>query len=144
MRLFGGAEAVREAISAPVPLCERADHEESISATRGALGEPAFEAAFSEGQAMSPEQAIEYALTHEEEPPPREELPAERPTLTRREEEVAALVACGLTNRLIASELSISERTVDTHVARVLKKLGLRSREQVADYLERGREAEAG
>ena len=58
--LFGAARAVREAISVPVPLCERADHEEGISTTRAKLGEAAFEAAFSEGQAMSPEQAIEY------------------------------------------------------------------------------------
>jgi DNA-binding SARP family transcriptional activator len=55
-----------------VPLCERADHEESISATRAGMGEAAFEAAFSEGLAMSPEQATEYALgepttPHEEE-----------------------------------------------------------------------------
>jgi hypothetical protein len=37
--LFGAARAVREAISAPVPLCERADHEAGISATRTELGE---------------------------------------------------------------------------------------------------------
>jgi len=52
--------------------------------------------------------------------------------LTRRETEVAALVGRGLTNRQIASELVISERTVDHHVASILKKLNLHSREQVA------------
>jgi tetratricopeptide (TPR) repeat protein len=60
-RLFGAAKAVREAISVPVPLCERADREESISAARAELGEVAFEAAFFEGRAMSLEKAIEYA-----------------------------------------------------------------------------------
>jgi predicted ATPase/DNA-binding SARP family transcriptional activator len=59
--LFGAAAAVREAISVPVPLCERADHEEGISTTRAELGEAAFEAAFSKGRAMSPQQAAEYA-----------------------------------------------------------------------------------
>jgi len=54
---------------------------------------------------------------------------------------VVALVARGLTNRQIASELSISERTVDTHVARVLKKLALHSREQVAGWIEERRGA---
>lgn len=49
----------------------------------------------------------------------------ERPSLTRREEDVAALAALGLTNRQIASELSISEHTVAIHVARILKKVGL-------------------
>jgi DNA-binding NarL/FixJ family response regulator len=42
------------------------------------------------------------------------------------------LVAQGLTNRQIAKELVVSERTVENHVANLLKKLGLRSREQVA------------
>jgi tetratricopeptide (TPR) repeat protein len=60
-RHFGAAEAVREAISVPVPLCERADREENISAARAGLGEVTFEAAFSEGWTMSPEEAIEYA-----------------------------------------------------------------------------------
>jgi DNA-binding NarL/FixJ family response regulator len=45
---------------------------------------------------------------------------------------VAALVAQRLTNRQIAKELVISERTVENHVANLLKKLGLHSREQVA------------
>jgi DNA-binding NarL/FixJ family response regulator len=59
----------------------------------------------------------------------------ERPSLTRREEDVAALAALGLTNRQIASELFISEHTVATHVARILKKLGLQSRAQVGSWL---------
>ena len=59
--LFGAARAVREAISVPVPLCERDDYESSISGARGQLGDAAFEAAFSEGLAMSPQQALEYA-----------------------------------------------------------------------------------
>jgi DNA-binding NarL/FixJ family response regulator len=52
--------------------------------------------------------------------------------LTRREREVAELVGRDLTNRQIAKELVLSERTVEKHVANILKKLGLHSREQVA------------
>jgi DNA-binding NarL/FixJ family response regulator len=52
--------------------------------------------------------------------------------LTPREREVALLVAAGLTNRRIAGELTISERTVTTHVDRILRKLGATSRSQVA------------
>jgi DNA-binding NarL/FixJ family response regulator len=46
--------------------------------------------------------------------------------------EVAYLVACRLTNRQISKELFISERTVDALVRKILKKLGLRSRAQIA------------
>jgi non-specific serine/threonine protein kinase len=45
---------------------------------------------------------------------------------------VAELVGRGLTNRQIGKELVVSERTVEKHIANILKKLGLHSREQVA------------
>jgi DNA-binding NarL/FixJ family response regulator len=79
------------------------------------------------------EEAVEFALA--EEPaskPPGDELSF---VLTRREREVAALITRGLTNRKIARELTLSERTVDTHVRNILKKLGVGSREQVASRL---------
>ena len=52
--------------------------------------------------------------------------------LTRREREIAGLITGGLTNRQIAARLVIAERTVDTHVGRILAKLGCASRAQVA------------
>ncbi|GAA1290741.1 LuxR family transcriptional regulator [Planotetraspora silvatica] len=52
--------------------------------------------------------------------------------LSEREKEVARLVALGRTNREIADVLFLSTRTVESHVATVLRKLGLRSRTQVA------------
>jgi DNA-binding NarL/FixJ family response regulator len=57
-------------------------------------------------------------------------------SLTRREREIAELVARGLTNRRIGEDLSISEHTAATHVRKILKKLGLRSRTQVGPCLE--------
>ncbi|WP_030408009.1 ATP-binding protein [Streptomyces albus] len=52
--------------------------------------------------------------------------------LSPREEEVARLVALGRTNREIAEVLFLSPRTVEQHVARVLRKLNVTSRDQVA------------
>lgn len=54
--------------------------------------------------------------------------------LTQREHEVAQLIAEGLSNRQIASQLFLSERTVDTHVQNMLNKLGFTSRTQVAAW----------
>jgi DNA-binding NarL/FixJ family response regulator len=52
-------------------------------------------------------------------------------TLSRREREVALLIAAGLPNRQIAARLEIRERTVEDHVSRLLKKLQFVSRAQV-------------
>ncbi|PFG41076.1 LuxR family transcriptional regulator [Georgenia soli] len=51
-----------------------------------------------------------------------------RQTLSAREVEVLRLVATGATNRAIAAELYLSERTVDRHVSNILSKLGVASR----------------
>jgi DNA-binding NarL/FixJ family response regulator len=55
-------------------------------------------------------------------------------SLTAREREVALLVADGLANRAIADRLTVSERTVETHVRNLLTKLGLANRTQVAAW----------
>jgi FixJ family two-component response regulator len=57
--------------------------------------------------------------------------------LTQREREVAALVARGLSNKLIARELAISDKTVQVHRAHVLEKLGVHSAAQLAQLLVR-------
>jgi class 3 adenylate cyclase/tetratricopeptide (TPR) repeat protein len=62
--------------------------------------------------------------------------------LTKREREVAAFVAEGLTNRDIADRLVISDRTVETHVEHIRNKLGVRSRAQVAMWTVTGGEVD--
>jgi predicted ATPase/class 3 adenylate cyclase len=63
-RLLGAAEALREAIGAPMHLPERSDYEQIVTELRSALGDEAFAVAWEEGRAMTLEQAIAYALEH--------------------------------------------------------------------------------
>jgi DNA-binding NarL/FixJ family response regulator len=55
-------------------------------------------------------------------------------TLTAREGEVAALVAQGISNRHIAQELYLSERTIENHVSKILRKLELTSRTEITSW----------
>jgi predicted ATPase/DNA-binding SARP family transcriptional activator len=61
-RLFGAAEATREASDAPLPPTERAEYERDVTALRAALGAEALAAAWAEGRAMSLAEAVRVAL----------------------------------------------------------------------------------
>jgi predicted ATPase/DNA-binding CsgD family transcriptional regulator len=89
------------------------------------------EAAWKEGQAMTTAEAVEYAVRGDR--PPGEGL-ADEGLLSRREREVVAMVASGLTSKEIAQRLFIAERTAEGHVERIRNKLGVRSRTEVATW----------
>jgi non-specific serine/threonine protein kinase len=139
--LWGAAEAAREATGIALSPGERALHEPYLASALSRLGEAAWEEALAEGRAMSLEEAAAYALSEEADQPQspivHEPSPYFEPmgNLTPREQETALLVARGLTNRQISTKLSISERTAGNHVAKILKKLGLRSRAQIASWV---------
>jgi len=63
-------------------------------------------------------------------------------TVTRREQQIAELVADGLTNKEIASRLFLSERTVDNHVQHLFNKLNFGSRAQIAAWVGKRRGSE--
>jgi predicted ATPase/DNA-binding SARP family transcriptional activator/DNA-binding CsgD family transcriptional regulator len=140
-RLWGAAGAAREltGIGAFTPD-EWALHEPHLASARTELGEAAWEEALANGREMSLEVAADYALSREEADPPTLSVPQKPPAgepadeLTSREEEVAILVARGLTNRQVSTRLGISERTAGNHVAKILRKLKLSSRVQIATW----------
>ncbi len=146
-RLWGASEGMQEAYGlhpAPITL-SITNYEGRLAAVRSQLDEEAWSGAWEEGKAMPLGRAIEYALSDGEEeweppklvPGPEQQPPADEPAerLSRREQDVAFLVGRGLSNRKIAKELSISERTVENHVRKILKKLGFSSRTQIAAWV---------
>jgi DNA-binding CsgD family transcriptional regulator/tetratricopeptide (TPR) repeat protein len=141
-RLWGAAEAARGVTGIALSPGERGLHEPYLAAARSRLGEADWEEALAEGRSKSLEEATAYALSKEEQLTAHTATVAEEPSpyppsvaLTPREKEVALLVAQELSNRQIASALTLSEHTVATHLRNVLKKLGLHSRDQVAAWV---------
>lgn len=102
---------------------------------REQLGTDAFERAFARGLGFDLEQTMEYALGSGAAPAAEGSAAAEPSPLTRREEQVAELVARGMSNKRIADQLVISQRTAEAHVEHILTKLDFTSRAQIASWV---------
>ncbi|WP_234310720.1 ATP-binding protein, partial [Streptomyces sp. NRRL S-474] len=138
--LLGGADRVWADIDAArwgarTLNSVRRDSEERASR---ALGQDEFERAHRRGGALDLAELVGHALreparTRSEESPVAYEDTTVR--LTRRETEVARLVAEGLANQQIADRLVIARRTAEGHVERILSKLGFSNRSQIAAWV---------
>jgi ATP/maltotriose-dependent transcriptional regulator MalT len=137
VRLWGAAEVLREAAGITLSPFERADYERAVAAARTRLGDLGFAAAWIEGRAMTPEQAIAAReqlfipdRTHKNARANRLKNPvALYPNdLTEREAEVLRLVARGLTDAQVAQILVVSPRTVNAHLRSIYSKLNITSR----------------
>jgi predicted ATPase/DNA-binding CsgD family transcriptional regulator len=93
----------------------------------------------SEGASWTARHTVDYALSVDQSAsgPTNKALTS----LTRREREVANMVADGLSNREIASALVLSTRTIDGHVENIFSKLHFNSRAQLAAWVTRNRPA---
>src|SRR5947209_14711960 len=130
IRLWGAAEALRNAIGAAIPPVYHADYDRLVGAVRSSLGEKAFTTAWAQGRTMTPEQAlaargpvmIPEQLPVVPQPTTREKTSPTHPAgLTAREVEVLRLVAQGLTDAQVAEKLVISPRTVNWHLTAIYK-----------------------
>jgi predicted ATPase/ATP/maltotriose-dependent transcriptional regulator MalT len=134
-RLWGAEETLLEkledAVYAYVP--DRALHRNQVAAARSQLDETAWTAAWTEGRAMSLEQAVEYALEQEPAPEPAAPVPY-LAGLSAREADVLRLVATGLTNAEVAKKLFLSFRTIEWYLSAIYRKLGLHSRTEATRF----------
>jgi non-specific serine/threonine protein kinase len=144
-RLMAAAESIRELIGKPLIRAQIAPHARDLATVRRRLDPESFMTAWAEGRSMTWEQGVAFAVTLDDAPAGGSEAgvpggqapgsPSPEPALpglTPRESEVARLLSRGLSNRQIAEALVISERTADSHVYRLLNKLGFSSRAQIA------------
>ncbi|MCW2931015.1 MAG: protein kinase/transcriptional regulator, LuxR family, partial [Actinomycetia bacterium] len=129
--LCAAGDAMWDVLNAPLKMgpTYAEIRKDTTARCRNALGDERFAAAYRHGMAMSVAEAIALA---------RDETPAAAPgprPLTRREREIAALVARGMGNREIAEQLFLSKRTVDSHIEHIFAKLGFTSRTQLAGWI---------
>ncbi|HKV17860.1 MAG TPA: LuxR C-terminal-related transcriptional regulator [Mycobacterium sp.] len=134
VRLFGAAASSRAAMGGVRFPVYSMGCEDAVTAAREALGEDDFDKAWSEGAAMSTDEAIAYAQRGRGE---RKRPASGWQSLTPTEREVVGLVSEGLGNKDIAERMFISPRTVQTHLTHVYAKLGLDSRIQLVQEVAR-------
>ncbi|HXT92023.1 MAG TPA: LuxR C-terminal-related transcriptional regulator [Trebonia sp.] len=110
--------------------------EGAAATARSLLGEERFAALVRYGCAIPLPAALAVARGEAPAGPATEPAPGtEVKPLTRREKEIAALVAGGMGNRQIAELLFLSKRTVDSHVEHIFTKLGFSSRTQLTSWI---------
>ena len=132
--LFGAASKLREEVDTPVQLPWSIWLEPAMAGARAALQEGIAKKAWESGRAMSPAQLLALA---------RQALggtgsgkaAGSAGGLSKRELDVARLVASGMTSRAIAERLFLSERTIESHLEHILTKLDFSSRAQVARWV---------
>jgi DNA-binding CsgD family transcriptional regulator len=132
LRLAGAAAANEEVNQTYRPQKIRAFLDTRLAPVR-TMVDTAAAKLVGDGRGLAPGQAI--ALGLDDKPEDRWRRGGPSASFTRREREIAALVATGLTNREIAGQLCLSVRTVEAHVDRILSKLGFRTRTQLAAWI---------
>ena len=130
-RLAGAAHGLRRESLSPLVPYLTGYRDRCEEQARRALGEKTYTGLFDEGARLTFGQVARQLLGDNSAPKPSSRNgPGEQ--LTKREREVAGLVARGMSNKQIAQALVISQRTAETHVEHILTKLGFNSRSQIA------------
>jgi non-specific serine/threonine protein kinase len=134
VRLLGAIDTMRRQMDASAELAGGKDHDLLVAALRERLGSEAFVAAWESGSALTPDDAVRLALAPHRDAAPIAAVALQGDELSPRQGEVVRLITQGLSNKKIAEALFISERTADTHVEHIMRKLGVHSRAQVAAW----------
>jgi predicted ATPase/DNA-binding CsgD family transcriptional regulator len=136
--LLGASAALSQELGITLFPYGQAHHERCDAAVRAGLDEAGYLRCWEQGYALGRDQvaaaALEDALAADRRAP-TVSAARDPDELSARELEVARLVASGLSNPAIATDLFVSVATVKTHVSHILGKLGLESRVQLASWV---------
>lgn len=135
-QLLGISEAFRLDRKLPQPYFGTDEfHRACVDSVLEALGPDRFRSAVFRGREQSLSEAARWIRTLGDADAAPTESDRTVLALTKRQQEIAELVALGLTNKEIARRLHISFRTVETHIEHVFQKLGVVSRSQIAAWI---------
>ena len=134
-QLLGAAETVRIGAGARIIPTLAGLIVEARKSAVSALGQSKFDTEFEAGRCLTRDAAVRLALGEPADVAAAASDGAGAKLLGNREEQVARLVADGLSNKQIGARLFISEHTVDSHVRSLLNKLGFNSRAQIAAWI---------
>ncbi|HSK91801.1 MAG TPA: LuxR C-terminal-related transcriptional regulator [Euzebyales bacterium] len=141
-RLQGASFSVWESIPGRLPPPMHVHAQRCERRTVDGIGAVRRQRCYEQGRRLDRAAAVAMGLERPEPHVATAAASATAAVLSRREDEVAALVAEGLTDREIASRLVISQRTAESHVQHILSKLGFRSRTQIATWVTQRHTAE--
>jgi predicted ATPase/DNA-binding CsgD family transcriptional regulator len=140
VRVLGAAYSLRQSVNARIDPVDQPSFDKLLEELRAALRDAVFSTEWAAGSVLPLSEIIAQALAAPGEGEAARPISGERAAkaqfggLSRREREVALLIAQGRTNPEIAEQMVVGLRTVETYVTRILNKLGFNTRVQIAAW----------
>ncbi len=136
VKISGAIMRMHRTMGAPLKVPFRERYERNLEAAKGLLGEQKFNRALAAGEAMTPAEAVKFAIEPIATAPPASPVGIDSLAipLSPREREVLRLYP-GRTGKQIGQALFISESTVRTHVENIFNKLGVRNQKELVAYI---------
>jgi non-specific serine/threonine protein kinase len=140
IRVLGAAQALRQSVNSVIDPADQPAYDNLLVSLREALGEALFNEALAMGMTLQVQTAVDQALSLPLTLRDSDSLSTEQAAkaqyggLSRREREVVSWIVQGKINREISEIMVVRPRTVETYITRILNKLGLNSRVQIATW----------